>query len=167
MGFNCLKATEPLQGGSLLFTNKFKAFSTNLVSSIIKINSAVSRAILELVYRFGIPNSDLQILKNVRLVLYLFNVKQTNNWSFTLTKDQHTEHFHTLCVSFWLWVNILMLTFWDVCKHNHEHEKQKTKEEKSLWGCKYGLLAQQIIRKQGEHIVEKSEWSVICLFYIE
>ena len=31
------------------------------------------------------------------------------------------------------------------------------KKEKGLWGCKYGLLAQQIIRKQGEHIVEKSE----------
>ena len=50
-----------------------------------------------------------------------------------------------------------MLAFWDVCKHSHEHKKQKAKEEKSLWGCKYGLLAQQIIRKQGEHIVEKSE----------
>ena len=60
-----------------------------------------------------------------------------------------------------------MLAFWDVCKNRHEHEKQKTKEEKSLWGCKYGLLARQIIRKQVEHIVEKSEWSVICLFYIE
>ena len=56
-----------------------------------------------------------------------------------------------------------MLAFWDVCKHSHEHEKQKTKEGKSLWGRKYGLLVRQIIRKQGEHIVEKSEWSVICL----
>ena len=27
--------------------------------------------------------SHTQILQNVRLVLYLFNVKQTNNWSFT------------------------------------------------------------------------------------
>ena len=50
-----------------------------------------------------------------------------------------------------------MLAFWDVCKHSHEHEKQKTKEGKSLWGRKYGLLVRQIIRKQGEHIVEKSE----------
>ena len=50
-----------------------------------------------------------------------------------------------------------MLAFWDVCKHSHEHRKQKTKEEKSLWGRKHGLLAQQIITKQGEHIVEKSE----------
>ena len=57
-----------------------------------------------------------------------------------------------------------MLAFWDVCKHSHEHEKQKTKEEKSLWGRKYGLLARQIIRKQGEYIVEKNEWSVIRLF---
>ena len=47
------------------------------------ISSAVSRAILEPVYQFGIPNSDPKILKNVRLVLYLFNVQQTNNWSFT------------------------------------------------------------------------------------
>ena len=59
-----------------------------------------------------------------------------------------------------------MLAFWDVCKHIHEHKKQKTKEEKSLWGRKYGLLARQIIRKQGEHIVKKSESAVICLFYI-
>ena len=50
-----------------------------------------------------------------------------------------------------------MLAFWNVCKHSHEHEKQKTKEEKSLWGRKYGLLARQIIRKQGEYIVEKNE----------
>ena len=50
-----------------------------------------------------------------------------------------------------------MLAFWDVCKHSHEHQKQKTKEEKSLWGRKHGLLAQQIITKQGEHIAEKSE----------
>ena len=50
-----------------------------------------------------------------------------------------------------------MLAFWDVCKHSHENEKQKMKEEKSLWGRKYGLLARQIIKKQGEHIVEKSE----------
>ena len=41
--------------------------------------------------------------------------------------------------------------------NSHEHEKQKTKEEKSLWFRKYGLLARQIIRKQGDHIVEKSE----------
>ena len=50
-----------------------------------------------------------------------------------------------------------MLAFWDVCKHSHEHEKQKMKEGKSLSGRKYGLLVRQIIRKQGEHIVEKSE----------
>ena len=49
-----------------------------------------------------------------------------------------------------------MLAIWDVCRHSHEHKKQKTKE-KSLWGRLYGLLARQIIRKQGEHIVEKSE----------
>ena len=46
-------------------------------------------------------------------------------------------------------------------------KSKKTKEEKSLWGRKYGLLAWQIIRKQGEHIVEKSEVLIICLFYIE
>ena len=50
-----------------------------------------------------------------------------------------------------------MLAFCDVCKHSHEHKKEKTKEEKRLWGRKYGLLAWQIIRKHGEHIVEKSE----------
>ena len=32
MGFNCLKATEPLQGGSLLFTTKFPEISgTHLI----------------------------------------------------------------------------------------------------------------------------------------
>ena len=46
-------------------------------------------------------------------------------------------------------------------------KSKKRKKKKSLWGCKYGLLALQIIRKQGEQIVEKSEWSVICLLYIE
>ena len=46
-----------------------------------------------------------------------------------------------------------MLAFWDVCKPSHKHEKQKTKEQKSLWGHKYGVLAQQIIRHQAEHIV--------------
>ena len=48
-------------------------------SSLKMLGSAVSRAILELVYGFGISNSDPQILKNVSLVLHLFNVKQTNN----------------------------------------------------------------------------------------
>ena len=38
-----------------------------------------SRTILEPLYQFGIPNSDPEILKNVRLVLYLFSVQQTNN----------------------------------------------------------------------------------------
>ena len=33
MGFNCLKATEPLQGGSLLFTTKFLEISaTHLIN---------------------------------------------------------------------------------------------------------------------------------------
>ena len=46
--------------------------------------------------------------------------------------------------------------------------KSKKQKKKKVYGIrKYGLLARQIIRKQGEHIVEKSEWSVICLFYIE
>ena len=27
-----------------------------------------------------------------------------------------------------------MLAFWNVCKHSHEHEKQKTKEEKKVYG---------------------------------
>ena len=48
-----------------------------------------------------------------------------------------------------------MLAFWDVCKHYHEHEKQKRQKENSLWGRKYGLIARQIIKNQGEHIVEK------------
>ena len=52
-------------------------------SSLKMLGSVVSRAILELVYGFGISNSDPQILKNDSLVLHLFNVKQTNNWSFT------------------------------------------------------------------------------------
>ena len=49
--------------------------------------SAVSRAILELVYRFGIPNSDPQILKNVRLVIYLFNLKHC--LSLFIVTDSH------------------------------------------------------------------------------
>ena len=63
----------------------FKKPLPSLYLNISKLGlfSAVPRAILEPVYRFGISNSDSQILKNIVLVLYLFNVKQKNNWSFT------------------------------------------------------------------------------------
>ena len=46
-----------------------------------------------------------------------------------------------------MYVNIVMNT-----------KSKKRKKKKSLWSRKYGLLARQIIRKQGEHIVGKSEW---------
>ena len=49
--------------------------------------SAVSRAILEPVYWFGIPNPDPQILEDVRLVLYLFNVKDC--LSLFIVTDSH------------------------------------------------------------------------------
>ena len=54
------------------------------------ISSAISRAILDPLYQFGIPNSDPQILKNVRLVLHLFNVKHC--LSLFIATDSHKNN---------------------------------------------------------------------------
>ena len=63
-------------------------------------NSAVSRAILKPVYRFGIPNSDPQTLKSVDFQCKLsspFVVAEPRERCFVLSKMQNSQNFPGLC----------------------------------------------------------------------
>lgn len=65
-----------------------------------KLDSVVSRAILKPVYRFGIPNSDLQILKSVDFWCELsppFVVAVLRERCFELFRIQNSRNFPGFC----------------------------------------------------------------------
>ena len=70
MGFNCLKATEPLQGNSLLFTTKFLKISGTHLIDLERCNAELT---LESVIDFepGILGLGIQCFNNWALVTYL------------------------------------------------------------------------------------------------
>ena len=62
--------------------------------------SVVSRAILKLVYWFGIPNSNLQMLISVDFwckLLSIFLVAELREWCFELFRTQNSQKFAAFC----------------------------------------------------------------------
>ena len=62
--------------------------------------SVVSRAILKLVYWFGIPNSNLQMLISVDFwckLLSIFLVAELREWCFELFRMQNSQKFPGFC----------------------------------------------------------------------
>ena len=62
--------------------------------------SVISRAILKLVYWFGIPNSNLQMLISVDFwckLLSIFLVAELREWCFELFRMQNSQKFAAFC----------------------------------------------------------------------
>ena len=81
MGFNCLKATEPLQGGSLLFTTKFPEIPG---THLIDLGRRKAESNLELPSGFDnwTPGMGIQRFNHLAIALssaYLSNNKNYNS----------------------------------------------------------------------------------------
>ena len=61
MGFNCLKATEPLKGGSLLFTTKFPEIPGTHLIDLGRVKDCVDLGATQC-FEYGTPELGIQRL---------------------------------------------------------------------------------------------------------
>ena len=93
--FQQLITEEPCKGFHLMYV-KVVGFTPDFYIFHHHMCSVVSRAILKLVYWFGIPNSNLQMLISVDFwckLLSIFLVAELREWCFELFRMQNSQNF--------------------------------------------------------------------------